>query len=435
MDRLLTNALLVDIDPPGARHGWIRICGDTISETGTGTPPPAAADGEITDCGGAIVIPGLVVGHTHLYSALAPGMPPPKQAPGDFVGILEQIWWKLDRALDDDAVEVSALAGAARAALCGATTIVDHHASPNAIPGSLDRVRAGIESVGLRGILCYEVTDRNGAAGAKAGLEENDRYLSLPRGNRFCGLVGAHASFTLGDDTLGTLAEIADAHACGIHIHAAEDPADERDCIARAGCGLVERFGRFGILRPGSIVAHGTHLDATSLERLRAAGVWMAHNPRSNMNNSVGYAPVDEMAKGLVALGTDGIDGDIFTESRFAFFKARDARAALGMADCLNWVAGSARMASDLLGVRLGRIEAGGAADLAVLRYDAGTPVSSDNLLGHWFFGFGARHVTSVMACGEWVVRDGELVRAGARRALERVGPAARRVWRRFCEL
>ena len=208
-----------------------------------------------------ILMPGITVGHTHLYSALAAGMPAPVRAPADFVQILEEIWWKLDRALDDEGVRMSALVGAAAAALCGATTIIDHHASPSAITGSLDVVRGSLATVGLRGVLCYEVTDRNGHPGARAGMAENARFLAANRdGGAFAGLVGAHASFTLGDATLAEIAEIADEFSTGVHIHCAEDPADAQACRAEHGTGIVERLERFRILREGSVFAHCTHL-------------------------------------------------------------------------------------------------------------------------------------------------------------------------------
>src|SRR5207248_1813393 len=137
-----------------------------------------ASDDEIIDCGGAVVLPGMVNGHTHLYSALAVGMPPPQQSPKNFLEILQLVWWRLDRALDAESIEASAQIGALSALHCGTTTLIDHHASPNCIGDSLDLIERGLASVGLCGVLCYEVTDRNGKFGREAGLEENRRYIA-----------------------------------------------------------------------------------------------------------------------------------------------------------------------------------------------------------------------------------------------------------------
>src|SRR6185312_5775941 len=163
-----------------------------------------------------LTIPGFVCAHTHLYSALARGMPAPAETPRNFVEILERVWWRLDRAR------------AAEAAKAGCTTLVDHHASPgrggNAVDGSLDLVAAAVAEVGLRAVVCYEVTDRNGPDEARAGVRENDRFLARvrrepPRLVR--AMVGAHAAFTLSDATAEALADVARRHRAGVHIHVA----------------------------------------------------------------------------------------------------------------------------------------------------------------------------------------------------------------------
>jgi putative selenium metabolism protein SsnA len=435
MTILLKNALVVNLDPIGAYSGNLLIEGDKIADAGA-LDSAAASNYETVDCAGKVILPALTIGHTHLYSALAPGMPPPKQSPRNFEEILEQVWWKLDRALDEEAVYTSALVGAARAAMCGTGVLVDHHASPSCINGSLDLVRQAIDDVGLRGVLCYEVTDRNGAGGAKAGLEENGRFLGSCTGNgRFAGLVGAHASFTMSEKTLKECAELAEEKGVGIHIHAAEDPVDIEDSFRRCGLNLIQRLSNAGILRPGSIIAHCTHLSKESVSRLIDAECWMAHNTRSNMNNAVGYAPVTEMNRGKVALGTDGIDGDLFSESKTSYFKSRDADTGLGWNDCFGWATGAARLASEKLGVKLGSLEVGSQADLMILDYDRATPVTSENVLGHWFFGFSARNVESLMIGGRWVVKQREFANAKVVRELEKSASVASRVWKRFSEL
>ncbi|MEY2407303.1 MAG: hypothetical protein QOG39_2219, partial [Acidimicrobiaceae bacterium] len=136
--------------------------------------------------------PGLVNAHHHLYSALARGMPAPPRTPKTFTEILELVWWRLDRALDLELIRWSALLGALEALEAGTTAIIDHHSSPEAIEGSLDVIADACAEVGVRVVCCYEVTDRNGLDGAKAGLAENERFVRA--GGR--GLVGAHACFT-----------------------------------------------------------------------------------------------------------------------------------------------------------------------------------------------------------------------------------------------
>jgi cytosine/adenosine deaminase-related metal-dependent hydrolase len=161
------------------------------------------------DCSGCLVVPGNVCAHTHLYSALARGMPYDLDPPEDFLQILQRVWWRLDRALDEDSVRASALVGGMEALLTGTTTLVDHHASPNAIDGSLDVIEEALSSLGVRSVLCYETSDRDGLERAEAGLAENRRFAKRVRREQpplARALIGAHASFTLSDDTLAACA-------------------------------------------------------------------------------------------------------------------------------------------------------------------------------------------------------------------------------------
>jgi len=242
---------------------------------------------------------GLVCAHTHLYSALARGMPAPPRPPRNFPEILEFVWWRVDRALDLEMIRWAALLGAVEALESGTTAIVDHHSSPSAIEGSLDVIAAACAQVGVRVSCCYEVTDRHGPGGAKAALAENERFLRAGGS----GYVGAHASFTLSDETLDAVCSLASDLGVGVHVHVAEDPVD-----AAAGTRLADRVGDSWLL------AHAVHLR----EPLPGTVV---HNPRSNLNNAVGYGRPARFPR--VALGTDGIGADMLEEFRLAYALAR----------------------------------------------------------------------------------------------------------------
>ncbi|HHC07447.1 MAG TPA: amidohydrolase [Actinobacteria bacterium] len=245
--------------------------------------------------------PGLVCAHHHLYSALARGMPAPPRTPRTFREILELVWWRLDAALDLEMIRWSAMLGALEALEAGTTAIVDHHASPNAIEGSLDVIAAACAEVGVRVACAYEVTDRHGPDGARRGLEENERFLRA--GGR--GWVGAHACFTLSDETLEAVTGLAEDLGVGVHIHVAEGPED-----VAAGERLEDKA------RESWLLAHCVHLD-------RDLPGTVLHNPESNMNNAVGYARPTRFPN-PVALGTDGIGGDMLTAFRAAYLRLRE---------------------------------------------------------------------------------------------------------------
>jgi putative selenium metabolism protein SsnA len=437
--------------PPEVVDGDVVVIGDRIGrvgppETGDDAPPHGAS---MLDCTGCLVIPGNVCAHTHVYSALARGMPYRLAPPTDFVEILRRVWWRLDRALDEESIRASARVAAIEAVLAGTTTLVDHHASPSAVDGSLDILAEELARVGIRSILAYETSDRDGPEVASAGLAENARFLArvattrpaLVRGN-----VGAHASFTLSETTLAACVDLARATGRGLHVHVAEDAADERDAEATYGLRVLQRLDHAGALDPAPILAHGVHLDRDEARLLRASGATLVHNPRSNMNNRVGRAPLATLGE-RVALGTDGIGADMFTESVVGYLRhvegRRDADAPpaespldAGSADPawpLARLAQGARLVADAFDEPdLGRVVPGAPADLVVLDYGAPTPVTAATLAGHWTFGISSRAVRDVLVGGRTVVRDRRVVTVDQDAVAAEGRRAATRLWERL---
>jgi len=426
---LLQGATVATLAPPLVERADLRVEGDRIVERGPSLG--ARAGEESVDLSGAVVLPGLVNGHTHLYSALARGMPGPRVPPRNFLEVLERVWWRLDRALDAESVYLSGLVGAIEAALSGTTLLIDHHASPSFIRGSLDTLRQAIEEVGLRSALCYEVTDRNGTEGRDLGLAENEAFQSV-QSPLTRGMIGGHASFTLSPESLDRLRDLGQRTGGAVHIHAAEDAIDLFDCQARYGIGLLQRLDAHGLLAR-TLLAHCVHLTEAEVAEAHAHGCWIAHNPRSNMNNAVGYAPTAALKR--AALGTDGIDGDMLAETRAAFLKMRDAGRADAMPAALELLAGGHRLAAALFGLPFGKLDGGAPADLVALDYAPPTPLHTGNLGGHLLFGVDRSHVRSVMVAGRWVVRDRRVTGVDAAAAFARARAAAPEVWRRMDRL
>jgi putative selenium metabolism protein SsnA len=425
---VLKGGTVIELEPASVEKVDLRVEGGRIAARAAMLQPQEGDD--VVDLAGKVVMPGLVCAHHHLYSALARGMPPPAAPPASFVEILERVWWRLDRALDLDSIHLSAAAGALDALGCGTTTVIDHHASPAAIEGSLTRVARGVNDVGLRGILCYEVTDRHGPAGREQGLAENAAFIQKAQG-RFRGMVGAHASFTLGHDALAQLRQAVDATGTALHLHLAEDPADERISFERYGDVPVTRLLDHGLLTPRTVVAHAVHLSWPELSQVISTGAWLVHNPRSNMNNQVGYAPAGKFGS-RATLGTDGIGADMFLEGQLAHFRAREAGQPI---DVLRWLANGHRLVSEAFGVEIGPMREGAAADLMVLDYRPPTPLTADNLAGHFLYGFSARLVESVMVDGIWRLWARRPLSVNADVIAEQSREAARALWSRMASL
>ncbi len=373
-----------------------------------------AAAGQGLDCAWdarAVLQPGAVNAHTHLYSGLAPlGLPAAVPPPENFLQILERVWWRLDRALDEASLRASARYALADALLKGTTTLIDHHESPAFIEGSLEVLADAAQELGVRLAVGYGATERNGGREeGKLGLAECARFLAENRRPLVRGLVALHASFTVSDDTAREAGELARHAHAPMHVHVAEDLADVADARRRGFLGPLERLASLGALPPGSIAAHGVHLSEAQVRRADALGVWLVQNPRSNEGNRVGY-PAALHASAEVALGTDGWPADMELEAA--------ALLRLGLAhgeapEVLQArVAGSQRLASRLFGLPFGALAAGAPADV-VARVPGEPP----------------RHV---VVAGRCVVRDGRLQTADFEELSAKAREAAVGLWRRM---
>jgi len=401
---------------------------------------PGRAAGRVVDAGGMVVLPGFINAHTHFYSAFARGLG--KAAPSaSFVEVLEHLWWRLDKTLLLEDCRVSALITLIDAVRHGTTTLIDHHASPGAVRGSLAALATAVREVGVRACLCYEVSDRDGAEVAADGIAENVEFIQRCRDGAdplLRALFGLHASFTLTDATLSRAAAAARELGAGFHVHVAEAAADQADCVAKHGIRVVERLHRFGMLGPRTIAAHCVHVDGAEIARLAESGTVVAHNPQSNMNNAVGTANLISLVeRGVrVALGTDAMTTAMLEELRAAIWAQRNARGlpSVGFGEAVNALTRTnPQVASALWGLTLGELAAGAAADMAVLAYDPPTPLTADTAAGHLVFGMSQARVDATIAGGRVLLEDGEL-RLGIdeRAVMAHARELSARVWARF---
>jgi putative selenium metabolism protein SsnA len=443
---LITNGKVVTWDQPNEilEGQALHIKNGHIVEIGGESELKVRFPNEETlDAGGQYIMPGNICAHTHFYGAFSRGMAIPGSAPKDFPEILGKLWWPLDKALTAEDVKYSALVCLVDAVKHGTTTLIDHHASPSAIEGSLDWIAEAVEQAGLRASLCYEVTDRNGVEGAKAGITENVRFIkkaAAQKNSRVSALFGLHASLTLSEETLRACRE-AIPEESGFHIHVAEHSVDEYDSIARTGSRVVDRLYRHGILGPKSIVVHAVHVDAREIQLLSETDTWVAHQPRSNMNNAVGMPMVESMLRAgiKVCLGNDGFSNSMWEEWKTAYLVHKlwnlDPRRMNGMDVVQMAVYNNTDLARTMFGGEtIGVLRAGAAADIIFVDYKPFTPLTGGNLPWHMLFGFHESMITMTMVDGKVLMKDRKLLgldeEAIAARARELV-PA---VWKRYEE-
>jgi len=395
---------------------------------------------EVLDAQGKLAVPGNICAHTHFYGAFARGIHLGGPAPASFVEVLERLWWRLDKALTLDDVRYSALVCLIDAIRHGTTALIDHHASPNAVDGSLDVIAEAVQAAGLRACLCYEVSDRDGPAVRDAGIRENVRFaksqISKPN-TQIVGTFGLHASLTLSDDALERCVAEARDLGVGFHIHVAEDRADVQDSLKKHGLRVVERLERRGILGSQTIAAHCVHVDAYEVDILRDTGTRVVHNPRSNMNNAVGVAPVPKMLRSgvVVGLGNDGFSNNMFSEMKAAYLvhKLHAADPQAMPADDVTRMAWphNARIAGPFFGERLGELSVGAAADIVLLDYVPTTPLTAHNLPWHVVLGVDGAHVDTTIAAGRVLMRERKLLTLDEESICARSRDLAARLWLR----
>lgn len=315
-------------------------------------------------------------------------MPAPPRTPSSFREILELVWWRLDQALDLEMLEWSAKLGALEAIESGTTAIIDHHESPNAIEGSLDVIASACAEIGIRSVCSYGVTDRHGPEGAVKGLEENARFLASGKQ----GMVGIHAAFTCENETLMAATEMADHFGVGVHIHVAEG-VDDLDVEHRLE----------DLSQDNWLLVHGVQLP--DHHELRGT---IIHNPRSNMNNSVGYAAPQRFHQ-PVALGTDGIGAAMLDEFRVAYARAREHDIAATPETAWQWLEGGYQLVPEALHDRV---------------------IWSEGPMDPWRLAFHTNiRPTSVEINGEIVLNNGVATRVDAEEVRAKAAEQAKRLF------
>ncbi|MBU3914776.1 amidohydrolase family protein [bacterium] len=375
----------------------------------------------VVDCDNRFVTRSFGCGHHHIYSTLARGMPAPSKTPENFLEILKYVWWNLDKNLDLEMIRASALASALFCAKNGVTFIIDHHASPFAVENSLKTIKESFDAVGVSSLLCYEMSDRNSNAVREAGLEETENFLK--NGNQ--GLVGLHASFTVGNDLLEKAVDLTAKYNSGLHVHVAEDQSDQDHCLKQYNQRVLNRFSEAGVLDfPKTILGHCLHLDEQEREICRNSKAWIVENIESNLNNNVGLTDYGKYGKNIM-LGTDGMHSDMLRSAKAAFFNGQPTEN-ISFPDIYQRFRNVHRYLAE------NQFQGDGDNNLVVLDYDTPTEINKDNFLGHFVFGIESKHVESVIANGKLIVKNRKLLTMNEEEILSLSRKKSVELWRRL---
>lgn len=404
----LKDGVYIDWETLEFKHSHIKVDDgvdgsihfvDNVPTLHRGEPFSRSAIDTVIDCKNRLVMKAFGCAHHHVYSALARGMPLPKKEPQNFHEILKSIWWELDRNLDLEMIAASALVTAVYCAKNGVTFMIDHHSSPNAVEKSLTTIANAFDRVGISHILCYEMSDRDGKNSREKGLDETENYLK--EGNQ--GLVGLHASFTVGDNLLKKAVDLAEKYDSGIHVHAAEDLIDQEYSLKDYKKRVIERFDDAGVLHmKKTILAHCLHLNDREREILKGSQAFVVQNVESNLNNNVGFFNPKGYMENII-LGTDGMHSDML----------RSAKAAYLIGQCIEKISPPEiyrrfRKIHDY--TKENGFSGDGENNLVILDYDSPTEINRDNFLSHFIYGIDSHHIESVIANGKLIVENRKLV-------------------------
>ncbi len=414
---LIKNGIVVTLGEPNrVLYGHAVLCEGGLITKVAPQKELEAAPARVLDAHGKVVMPGFINAHMHFYSTMARGLGKAKPS-REFREVLENLWWRLDKKLTLDDCYYSALLPLVAAVRRGTTTLIDHHASPFAARGSLNRIAGAVKQVGLRACLCYELSDRDGAKVAQDGIDENVDFIKRclsERDGQLKALFGLHASFTITDGTMQRAAEAGKALGAGFHVHTAEAKSDQDFNEKNFGLRVVERLHRFGILGPKTIAAHCVHVNEREMDLLKETATAVAHNPQSNMNNAVGVADIIKMSeKGiLVGLGTDAMTVNMLEEVRAALWVHHLARnnPSVGFMESLSTLASNnAKIANRYWEPKVGELKEGCAADIVLMDYYPPTPFNENTFLGHLGFGLSQSFVDTTICAGKVLMQGKEL--------------------------
>lgn len=440
---ILKNGRVItqDKDRPYIEDGAVVIEGNKIIAVDTTENILAKyKEEDIIDVDGKVIMPGFINTHHHIYSAFARGMTSSGKPNENFLEILENLWWKIDKKLSLEDLKYSAYTTYIDCIKKGVTTVFDHNASPFAVTGSLDSIADAAKDLGLRTCLCCEVSDRDGEKIAQEGIDENINFIkkyNTDEQNMIKGMFGLHASFTLSDETLRKCDEELKGLNAGYHVHVAEGIDDLEQCLEKYGKRVVERLRDMNILGDKTIAVHCIHVTDDELNILRDTNTMVVHNPESNMGNAVGCQPFLELhQKGItIGLGTDGYTSDMTESMKVANIIHKHVKQNPSVAwgeVPVSMFENNRKIAQKYFSGDLGILRAGALADVIVVDYDPLTPMNENNINSHILFGFTGKDVVTTIIDGKVIMQDRKLVGINEKEIFKTSREVAKKLWDRM---
>ncbi|MDD7305016.1 MAG: putative aminohydrolase SsnA [Peptoniphilaceae bacterium] len=438
---ILTNGCIItnDADNNFYEDGAIYIKDNYIADIGEASEiEKKYPDEEVYDVEKKLIMPGMICGHSHIYSAYARGMATSKPT-DNFYNVLENLWWALDRTLTSEDVKLNAYTTYMESIQNGVTTLFDHHSGPNSVTGSLSILAQAAKDLGMRTSLCYELSDRDGREIRDKEIKENIDFIKKcqkdDNEDMIKAMFGLHASFTLSDETLYKAREAMEGVYDGYHVHIAEGIEDQWDCQRKHSKRIVERLEDFGIITENTLAVHGVHINEREMDILKEHKTPLIFNPESNMNNAVGCPPILRiMEKGIkVGMGTDAYTNDMFDSLKVAniLLAHNSTDPTKGFAEALEiQFKNNPEIFSKYFKRKIGVLEKDAYADIITLEYNPYTPFNKDNWGGHAIFGLTGRLVNDTIINGDFVMKDKVILKVDQEEIHAKSKERAQEIWK-----
>jgi len=454
MQQIVLGAWLITTpDQPAQKNHGVLIEDGRISQIApNNTLKEFHPDANFVDLTNCAISPGFVDAHRHCYGVLAHGIPT-ANAPADFWAFLNEFWWgKIEDRLDHAMLRAAMDVACYDMIRSGVTTFFDCLEAPNALPGGLNAQGEVVARWGLRGMLCFEATQRVSQANGELGLQENIDFIKATRGEWGMGkgmldpslfpiphsplLYGAmchHTTFTCDDAFIRQAHALAKEHNTLLHFHCSEGLYEPEQCLKKYGHRTIEHYEHLGILDETTMASQCVQLSPHEVDIVGQRGIRVTTMPLSNCEVGGGFAPVPEMraAGATVGLGTDGYVANFFASLRGAFLvhKARLLNPGTMPAHDVWQMATQHGARAMGLEAVTGTLEVGKSADLIAIDLDVPTPITAHNLLDQLILWRDAVDVHSVMVAGKWLKRNYEVLNADPEMLIAKTREAAGRLW------
>lgn len=419
VDFLFTNAYVICMDDSFSRYesGAVAVSGDQIIAVGDSEELKKEFQAnEVIDCGGKVLMPGLVNSHTHVPMNLLRGLGDDLRLDVWLLGYIMPVEREF---VSPEFVKLGTSLACAELIRSGVTSFADMYYFE-------DQVAEAAAEAGLRAVCCQTILkfpspdaasyEESLAASEKMIKKWKDHSLITPA-------IAPHASYTSTVDILESAAAMAQKYDVPLHIHIAETAQEVEDSLDTHNMPVVPYIEQFGIFQCKVIAAHCVHIDEREMHTLNKYGVGIAHNPTSNLKLSSGIAPVNRMLEqGLnVGIGTDGVssnnDLDMFEEMRLAALLAKGSSGDPTVVPARTAIAMATSMGAKAihLGDQTGSISEGKKADLILV--DLQTLHNSpqyrndpEGVYAQLVYAAKSTDVTDVMVNGKWLMRSKELL-------------------------